>query len=151
MFSLIAELREQILRMNRLSQDFELMSFGSRLFQQIGCSRLSGEEKNLAGRQELADVDRGVDSVHVVHDDVADNQIWTLAARFLDGAGAAIDSGCGKSVLIEDDCQCVGDYALVIDYQYFGFSFSAVVLCHPSLSVDSQRLALSGESGEGSA
>lgn len=128
------------------------MSLSPRLLQQICCSRLSGKEKDLAGRQELADVDGGVDSVHVVHDDVADDQVGALASRLLDGACTAIDSGRRKSVLIKDDCQSVGDYALVIDNQHFGFSFSAVVICHPSLSVDSQRQrAGSGESGEGSA
>src|SRR4029077_838077 len=93
---------------------------------------LSGEEKYLAGRQELANIDGGIDSVHVFHNDVADNQVGPLASGFLDSSGAAVNCSRCESVLVQDNCQSVGDYALVIDYQNFGFTFSAVVICHPS-------------------
>src|SRR5579864_7817456 len=41
---------QQIRRMDGLAQDFELMSLGAGIFQQVGGGRLPGEEQDLAIR-----------------------------------------------------------------------------------------------------
>jgi hypothetical protein len=117
---------------DRFSENLELMSPGPGFLQKIGGRSLSGEEENLAAGQELPDVDGGIDSIHVFHDYVADDQIWTIGAGLLDGSGAAIDRGCCESILIQNDCQGIGDYAFVIHNQHFRLLLIAVVR-HSSL------------------
>src|SRR5437016_4990623 len=105
--------------MNRLGEDLELVPASSGVFEQVSGCGLSREEKDLAAWKELSDADGGVDAVHVFHDDVADNQVGPVAARPLNGARAAINCSRRESILVQDDCQGVGNYALVVHYQNF--------------------------------
>jgi hypothetical protein len=129
--SLVAQFCQQILRMNRFGEDVEMVTAGAGVFEKLGRGRLAGKEKNFAGWQKFADVDGGVDAVHVVHHHVADDQVRTVAARSFDGSRAAVNRCRRESILVEDNRKGIGDYALVVNYQNFGFLF--VVVCHQSL------------------
>ena len=95
------------------------MSLGAGAFEQIGGRRLAGKKQDLTFREKLADVNRGVDTVHVGHDHVADHQVRTLPSGPLNCCRAGIDRGSVKSILIENDRQGIGDHTFVVDHKHF--------------------------------
>lgn len=118
---LLAEFCQKILRVDGLGEDFELVALGARAFQEVGGSGLAGEEQDFAAREETANVDGGLDTVHVGHDDVADDEVGTNGFGALDGAGSGIDSRGIEPVLVEDYGERVGDYSFVVYHQNLGF------------------------------
>ena len=91
------------------------------IFEQVSGCRLPGEEQNFASGKEVANLDGGVDSVHVRHDYIADDQIGPGSSGALDGRGAGINCAGIVSVLIENNSQSVGDDPFVIRYQHLWF------------------------------
>src|SRR6478735_4297010 len=99
--------------MDWFGQNLKFMSLGAGFFQQIGRVGLAREQKNLASWQHLANADRGLNAVHVRHDYVADDQIRLGFTCAVHGGSSRIDRRGVKSVLIENNRQSIGDYALV--------------------------------------
>ncbi len=89
--------------MGRLGQNIEFMSFRTRFLEKIGGGGLSGEEKNLASRQDVPDLDSRFDPIHVRHDDIADDQVRPAGASAIDGFRAGVDGRGIKAILVEDD------------------------------------------------
>src|SRR5581483_5905206 len=71
----------------------------------------------LAGGQELADIYRGLNAIHVGHDDVADYQVRLNRAGAFHGCGAGVNRGGVIAMLIENDSQRVCDNAFIIHHQ----------------------------------
>src|SRR5512146_214465 len=115
-----AQFGEQVLGMDGFSQDFEFVTLGASGFQQVGSGRLSGKQQDLAGGQEGTNVDGGLNTVHVGHDDVTDDKVGAVGAGALDSGAARVDGGSIVAVLVEDDGQSVGNHAFVIHYQDLG-------------------------------
>lgn len=107
------------------------MALGAGAFQEIGGGGLSREEQNFAARKEAANVDGRLDTVHVGHDDVADDEVRTNGFGALHGTGSGVDSRGIEPVLVEDDGERVGDYSFVVYDQYLGF---AVAVGHLELT-----------------
>src|SRR5690348_18138958 len=68
------QLGQQVLGMNRLSQDLELVPAGAGALQQIRGGCLPGKQQDFAVGEKTPDANGGLDTVHVGHDDVADDQ-----------------------------------------------------------------------------
>ncbi len=100
--SLFAKLGEQILRVDGLGENLKFIAAGTGVFQQIRRGGLAGEEKNFAGRQESANVNCGLNAVHVGHDDVADDEVGFFAAGHIDSIVAGIDGGGIETRLIQE-------------------------------------------------
>jgi hypothetical protein len=102
------------------------MPLSAGFFQKICCCCLAGKEKNLAARQDLANADRGFNTVHVRHNDIADDQIWPGFTRPIHGRSSSVDGRGVKAVLIENYRQRISDHALVVHYQDSGFGRLAI-------------------------
>jgi hypothetical protein len=105
--------------MYRFGQNLELMSLSAGVLQQISRSGLSGEEQDLAGWQEIPDVDGSFDAIHVRHDNVADYKVWFHAPGTLYGTRTCVHGRCVKTVLIENDRQGICNNPLIINNQDF--------------------------------
>src|SRR5215813_4019281 len=127
--------------MHGLGQNFELVALGSGLLEQIGRGRLPRKKKDLASGQVLTDADGGLDTVHVLHDDIADHQVWAARA----GAGHSLCSGVNraglKSILVEDGSQGVRYHPLVIDHQDAWLGGLAIVAGHNRYSRNLQTIS----------
>src|SRR4051812_25946828 len=99
------QLCQQVLRMDRLRQDFELVALGTGVFEQIGGGGLSGKEQNLATGQELTDVYGGFNAIHVRHDHVTYHKVGTNSLGTFDGCGSRINGSSVEPMLIQDDSQ----------------------------------------------
>ena len=102
--------------MHWLGQDFEFVPLSAGLLEKIGSGGLTGKQENFASGNQLADLNGRFDSVHIGHDDVADNQIRTCGSSAVDGSKSRVYRRCLKAVLIQDDRQCVGNNSFIIDY-----------------------------------
>src|SRR5262249_45064579 len=79
--------------------------------------------------------------VHVLHDDIADHQVWAARA----GAGHSLCSGVNraglKSILVEDGSQGVRYHPLVIDHQDAWLGGLAIVAGHNRYSRNLQTIS----------
>jgi len=107
--------------MDRLREDFEFVALGAGLFKQVRGSGLARKEKDFALWQFAASDDCSFDAGHAGHDDVADEHVGLEALERLDGLFSAKHGACLKARLIQDNCQGVGNYLLVIGDEYPGF------------------------------
>lgn len=78
------------------------------------------EEKYLALRNDATNDNHGVDSVHMGHLDIADNDIGLRIHNGLDGVDSRMDGRSIEASLIENDSQCVGKEGLIIHHKYVG-------------------------------
>jgi hypothetical protein len=117
--------------MDGFGQDFEFVALGAGAFKKVGGCCLSGEEQDLAGRQEATNMDGGFDAVHVGHDDVADDEVGADFPCGVHRARSGIDSGGIKPSLIENDGERVGYHPFVVNYQY---TRSLLLRCGHSVS-----------------
>jgi len=95
-------------------EDLELMALRTGLFEQIGGSGLPREEKDLALWQFAAGDDCSFNTGHAGHNDVADKHVGLEALERLDGFFSAKHCARLKARLIQDYCECVGNYLLII-------------------------------------
>lgn len=63
-------------------------------------------------------MNRGFNTVHIGHDDVADDQVGAIAPCAFNGSGARINGRGVKSRFIQNDGQGVGNDTFVIDDEY---------------------------------
>jgi len=105
--------------MDRLGEYLEFVTLGAGLFEQIGGGGLSGEEKDLALWQFAARNDCRFDAGHTSHDDIADEHVRLEAVEQLDSFFAAKNGARLKACLIQNNCESVGDYLLVVGDQNF--------------------------------
>ena len=107
--------------MDGLGKDFEFVAFCAGLLQKVGRGSLTGEEQDFALRQSTACDDRGFDTGHAGHDDVADEHVGLEGLDRLDGLLSTKDCTRLKACLIQDNCERVGNYLFVIGDEYSGF------------------------------
>src|ERR1700678_4422070 len=107
--------------MNRLGKDLEFMSLCPGVFEQIGRGGLTRKKQDLAARQKAANVDSSLNAVHILHDDVANNQVGLQSACALYCGGSAVDRRSVVAVEVEDFRESVSYNLLVINYQYSRF------------------------------
>ena len=101
--------------MDWLGEDFELMALGrGRDRADPPVAAWPEKEQDFAERQQGANLDGGIDAVHVGHDDVRNEHVGFESFCCFDCLFATIDGGCLKSALIEDDGKSIGDYTLII-------------------------------------
>src|SRR5690242_9670267 len=112
--------------MDWFSQDFELVSLNSGLFQQIGSGGLSGEEQNFAGGERLPYANGGLDPVHIGHDHVADDQVGLDLLGALYGPGPSVDRRSVEAILVKNNGQRIGDYTFIIYYQNSRFGRKSI-------------------------
>src|SRR5262249_14618946 len=108
--------------MDRLGQDLKFVSLGAGFFQEIGRSRLAGEQQNLAVRKQFANTNRSLDAVHVLHDDVADDQVWSNLSSLFDRCRAGVDRVRLKTILVEDKREAVSDHLLIVNNKDTGLA-----------------------------
>ena len=106
--------------MDGLGEDFEVVSLGVSLVEKISGGGLAGEEQYLDGRQQGADADGSVDSVKVGHHHVRDEHVGQKCGREFQGLLARVNRAGEEAALVEDHCQCVGNYGLIVDDEDFG-------------------------------
>lgn len=116
---LLAQLREQILGMHWLGQDFEFVSLCASTLEQVGGGGLPGEQENLAAWKKSANIDGRFNPIHIGHDDVADYEVRVDVPGTFYGTRAGIYRGRVKSVLVEDNCEGVSDNPLVVNHKNF--------------------------------
>jgi hypothetical protein len=105
---------------DRLQEDFEVVSPDAGVAEQIGGGGLAGEQQDAATRNEAGDLNGGFDAAHTRHNHVGEEDVGLEVARGLDGLLAAIDSGGFKAILVENHSQGIGDDALIIGNQDSG-------------------------------
>src|SRR5512146_722886 len=124
--------------MDAFGADLKFVALGASTFQEIGGGSLAGEEQDFAAREEAANVDGGLNAVHVGHDDVADDKVGANGFGAFHSAGSGVDSRGIEPVLVEDDGERVRDYSFVVYDQYLGF----VVAIHLRLHLFDAALLL---------
>ena len=80
--------------MDWFGKNLEFMSLDARTVQKIRSRGLAGKEQDLAVGQHGPNGDRGINAIHVGHDDVGDEHVGPERARCLDGLLTVVDS-CG--------------------------------------------------------
>lgn len=106
--------------MDGLGEDFKVVSLRVGLVEKISGGSLPGEKQDLDGRQQGTDADGRVDSVQVVHHDVRDEHVGPKCERNFEGFLAGVNRAGKKSALVEDHCQGVGNYGLIVYDEDFG-------------------------------
>jgi len=113
-----AQSRQQILRVYRLGQNFKFVTLGTGFFEQVGGCGLSGKQQDFASWQDGADLNRGVDTIHVIHNDIADNHLWPEGLREFNSRFPAIRGAGFKTVSIQNNDQRIGNDTFVVNHQY---------------------------------
>src|SRR4051812_32098395 len=90
--------------------------------QQICCSCLPGEQQYLARGQQRPYLNCRINAIEISHDYVTDQHVGAQCFRGFYSFLSAVNCRCAESALIENDCQRVCDYALVIGDQDLGFN-----------------------------
>jgi len=119
--NLPAQFCQEIRRVNGFGENFEFVPLSAGLFKQIRGCGLTRKEKDFALWQLAASDDCSFNPGHTGHDDIADEHVGLKAFDQLDGLFSAIDCACVKACLIEDNCQSIRDYLLVIGNKNLGF------------------------------
>jgi len=91
------------------------MPLRSSAFQQVSSSSLARKEEDLARGEELPYMYGGLNAVHVGHDDVTDYEVGLDGTGPLDGTCARIHRRGIKAVLIQNDCERVGNNPLIVN------------------------------------
>ena len=100
--------------MDRLGENFELVSLRASFFEQVRGGGLSGEEQDLASRHPGSGDDGGFDACHTGHDDVADEHVGLEVVESFHRLFSAENCTCFKTGLVQNNCESVCDYLLVV-------------------------------------
>jgi hypothetical protein len=124
----LAQFCQQLSGMDRLGKDLKVIVPRPRIFEQICCCRLPGEEHNLAGGQFGDYFNGSFNSGDPRHDYIGNQHIGLENSGYLERLFSAVDGLRLKACLIQDDCKRIGDHLLVIGNKHLGL----VVLDHIS-------------------
>ena len=116
--------------MDWFGEDFELVTLAAGLFQQICGRGLARKKEDFALWKFAASDDCSFDTGHAGHDDVADEHIGLETLERLDGLFSAKHGARLEARLVQDDCESVGNYLLVISNEYSGFGGVGGWICH---------------------
>lgn len=88
------------------------------VIQQIGRHRVTGKQENPAFRDQLTHPDRSFYPVYAGHHYVTEQEIRLPMPSLFDRRMTIVDGVSLKPALSQDDCERIGDCALVVSYEY---------------------------------
>src|SRR5215472_16784013 len=109
---------QQVVGENWHRDPLEIITLSTSFFQQQPSESASRKQENFAARQAFANRYGGFDSVHPWHDDTHNDKFRADPFGTFDSTSAVICDRSIESVLVHNDCQCIGDNAFTIDDQH---------------------------------
>jgi hypothetical protein len=104
--------------MDWLGENLKLVSLGAGFLQQVRGGCLTGKQQDLAFRQHGANLNRRVDAIHIIHNDIANDHFRLHGLSQFNGGFPAVCGSRFKTVPIQDNDQRVRDNAFIVDHQY---------------------------------
>ena len=100
--------------MDGLGEDLKFMPLGASLFEEVGCSGLAGEEKDLAVGHAGAGGNGGFNAGHAGHNDIRDEHVGLEGVERFQSLLSTVDGAGLEACLIKNDGEGIGDHLFIV-------------------------------------